>query len=61
MKRVVARIGTGGGHASAAGGQVVLKKGTRAEREQRHRTIRDRFLRETGTANGRCKKLLGAA
>ncbi len=61
MKRIVSRIGTGGGHATAAGGQVPLKKGTRAEREHRHRTIRDRFLREAGVPNERSRKLLGSA
>jgi nanoRNase/pAp phosphatase (c-di-AMP/oligoRNAs hydrolase) len=61
MKRIVSRIGTGGGHATAAGGQVPLKKGTRSEREQRHKTIRDRLLREAGESNGRGRKLLGTA
>ena len=61
MKRIVSRIGTGGGHATAAGGQVPLKKGTRAEREGRHKTFRDRFLKEVGTTNGRGRRLLGGA
>jgi nanoRNase/pAp phosphatase (c-di-AMP/oligoRNAs hydrolase) len=60
MKRIVSRLGTGGGHATAAGGQVPLKKGTRAEREDRHRTFRDRFLREIGGTNGRGRRLLGS-
>jgi nanoRNase/pAp phosphatase (c-di-AMP/oligoRNAs hydrolase) len=59
MKRIVSRIGTGGGHATAAGGQVPLKKGTRAEREGRHKAFRDRFLKEVGGTNGRGRRLLG--
>jgi hypothetical protein len=59
MKRIVSRIGTGGGHATAAGGQVPLKKGTRAERDGRHRTFRDRFLKDVGESNGRGRRLLG--
>jgi nanoRNase/pAp phosphatase (c-di-AMP/oligoRNAs hydrolase) len=61
MKKIVSRIGTGGGHATAAGGQVALKKGTRAERDGRHKTFRDRFLREVGVAEGRGRRLLSSA
>jgi len=61
MKRIVSRIGTGGGHATAAGGQVHLRKDTRAERDGRHRTFRDRFLKDVGVTNGRGRRLLGTA
>jgi nanoRNase/pAp phosphatase (c-di-AMP/oligoRNAs hydrolase) len=61
MKTIVSRIGTGGGHATAAGGQVPLKKGTRAERNSRRKTFRDRFLREVGSTNGRGRRLLASS
>ena len=60
MKRIVSRLGTGGGHASAAGGQIALKKGTRSERETVYKRLRERFLKETGETGGRCRRLLSA-
>jgi len=58
VRRVVSRLGTGGGHAAAAGGQVDLKTGTRAERDRRTKLIRERFLREAGESSERCRRLL---
>jgi nanoRNase/pAp phosphatase (c-di-AMP/oligoRNAs hydrolase) len=58
MKRIVGRLGTGGGHATAAGGQVPLPKGTRVERDGATRRIRERFLRETGQRGIRGRRLL---
>jgi nanoRNase/pAp phosphatase (c-di-AMP/oligoRNAs hydrolase) len=45
---IVARRGTGGGHQTYAGGQVPLKKGTKAERERLEKVIRQKFLKAVG-------------
>ena len=58
IRKVVARIGTGGGHPSSAGGQVDLDSGTRAERDRRVKLIRERFLREVGESAERYRKML---
>lgn len=54
IKRMVARKGTGGGHLTYAGGQVPLKKGTKAERQEIAKNMEDRFLKAIGadTATG---------
>jgi nanoRNase/pAp phosphatase (c-di-AMP/oligoRNAs hydrolase) len=61
MKKIVSRLGTGGGHASAAGGQVALPKGTRGEREKVSRRVRERFLRDSGQSGVRGRRLLGSS
>jgi len=58
IRRVVSRLGTGGGHPASAGGQVDLETGSRAERDQRTKVIRERFLRETGESSERSRKML---
>lgn len=58
MKKIVSRIGTGGGHRGSAGGQIPLRKGTRAERTELGRKIRDRFLRYTRAGETRGRKLV---
>lgn len=57
-RRIVSGIGTGGGHAMAAAGQVPLDKGTRAERARIQKEIQERFLRAIGEHRSRPKKLL---
>ena len=48
IKRMVARKGTGGGHLTYAGGQVPLKKGTKAERQELEKHVETRFLKAIG-------------
>ena len=48
MKRTIARRGTGGGHLSYAGGQIPLKKETKAEEAELARAIRQKFLKVLG-------------
>ena len=47
VRRIVQKIGTGGGHASMAGGQIPLTRprGPNPKRTQLERLIRDRFLK----------------
>jgi nanoRNase/pAp phosphatase (c-di-AMP/oligoRNAs hydrolase) len=45
VRGVVAGMGTGGGHANAAGGQVPLKEDTATERRRVGRKLRHRLLR----------------
>lgn len=58
MARIVRGIGTGGGHGGSAGGQIALTKGTRAERSELVRKVRQRFLRQTGCRETRGRKLV---
>jgi nanoRNase/pAp phosphatase (c-di-AMP/oligoRNAs hydrolase) len=44
MQHLVARRGTGGGHASLAGGQIPLRRLTKAGRSRLEETTRRRFL-----------------
>ncbi len=48
MRDVMHGIGTGGGHDTLAGGQVVLERDSAAERERIEREIRSRFLDAMG-------------
>jgi nanoRNase/pAp phosphatase (c-di-AMP/oligoRNAs hydrolase) len=47
VRKIVQKIGTGGGHASMAGGQIPLTRprGQKPKRTQLERLIRDRFLK----------------
>ena len=57
-RHVVSGLGTGGGHPTAAAGQVPLEKGTKAERTRIQKQIRERFLGKLGEQHHRPKKLL---
>ena len=48
VRRIVSRIGTGGGHATSAGGQIALKGSSDRHRLRIERTIRTRFLSALG-------------
>lgn len=48
VKQLVSRRGTGGGHLTYAGGQIALKKCTRAEEVDLERLVRSRFLKVLG-------------
>jgi nanoRNase/pAp phosphatase (c-di-AMP/oligoRNAs hydrolase) len=48
VRSVVSRIGTGGGHANSAGGQVPLKRDSAERRRQIGEKLRGRFLRALG-------------
>ncbi len=58
MQSVVARRGTGGGHASMAGGQIPLKKGTKLEIAQIEKLVRQRFLKLIGANAQSCQNLI---
>jgi nanoRNase/pAp phosphatase (c-di-AMP/oligoRNAs hydrolase) len=58
IHRVVARKGTGGGHPAYAGGQILLKKGTKAEYESLEQLVQRRFLRAIGSDTHRWQKLI---
>jgi len=58
MRRLVARLGTGGGHAAMAGGQVPLGEGTRERRGKIEQTLRKRFLGALGLADARGVRLV---
>jgi nanoRNase/pAp phosphatase (c-di-AMP/oligoRNAs hydrolase) len=58
MERLVAGVGTGGGHETSGGGQVPLGSADRSKRNAVRRKIRDRFYRAAGAAKGRSKKLI---
>jgi nanoRNase/pAp phosphatase (c-di-AMP/oligoRNAs hydrolase) len=55
ISRIVRGIGTGGGHASMAGGQIPLRKGKKVtfERNYLKRLIRERFLKVLRVKNKR--------
>ena len=54
MREIVKGIGTGGGHATAAGAQLPLPEGEQTTRRALVRKLRDRFLTRTGgKARGR--------
>jgi nanoRNase/pAp phosphatase (c-di-AMP/oligoRNAs hydrolase) len=58
IKKIVSRRGTGGGHLTYAGGQLLLRKDTKKERAKLEGLARDRFLRATGNDNEKFEKLL---
>lgn len=60
MRRIVHRIGTGGGHASMAGGQIFLHQGRdrQAERARLERLIRERLLRALRATHRRATQLV---
>jgi nanoRNase/pAp phosphatase (c-di-AMP/oligoRNAs hydrolase) len=58
IRRVVARKGTGGGHPAYAGGQIPLKRGTKAECEALIRLVQRRFLKAIGADTKHWQKLI---
>jgi nanoRNase/pAp phosphatase (c-di-AMP/oligoRNAs hydrolase) len=48
VRRIVARRGTGGGHQTYAGGQIPLRTGTSAERENLEKLVEQKFLKAVG-------------
>ena len=60
MKKVVSRVGTGGGHESIAGGQISLKKGTKSEVAEIEKRVRQRFIKAVGANSQYGVKLLRA-
>jgi len=59
MRGVVARRGTGGGHDTIAGGQIPLRKGTKAEVSKIEKIVRQKFLRIVGVENHLGERLIG--
>ena len=55
---MVARKGTGGGHLTYAGGQIPLKKGTKAERQELEKHIEERFLKAIGAESAQSSRLV---
>lgn len=60
IKSMVFRKGTGGGHLTYAGGQVPLKAGTKAERQEIERHIEEKFLKAIGCDAGQSMPLVKA-
>jgi len=58
MRRIVSRLGAGGGHAAMAGGQIPLRKDTQTYRRALEKKIRDRYLRALGQAEQRGVRLV---
>jgi len=58
MRSLVARKGTGGGHESMAGGQIPLKKGTKAEIAHIEKLVRKRFLKQMAVSAQSAQKLI---
>jgi nanoRNase/pAp phosphatase (c-di-AMP/oligoRNAs hydrolase) len=60
IKQMVARKGTGGGHLTYAGGQIPLKKGTKAERHELEKQMQQRFLKAISANGGPSARLVRA-
>lgn len=60
IRRMVARKGTGGGHLTYAGGQIPLKKGTKAERQELEKHLQQAFLKAIGADNSQSARLVKA-
>ncbi|MBN2133229.1 MAG: hypothetical protein JW741_27265, partial [Sedimentisphaerales bacterium] len=60
IRKMVARRGTGGGHLTYAGGQIPLKKGTKAERQKLVKLMQQRFLKAVGADNGQTTRLVSS-
>lgn len=58
MRSIVSRRGTGGGHETIAGGQIPLKKGTKAELAHLERVVRQRLLKAVGADTKYGQKLI---
>jgi nanoRNase/pAp phosphatase (c-di-AMP/oligoRNAs hydrolase) len=58
IRNIVARRGTGGGHPMYAGGQILLKKGTKKEKADVQRIIPKKFLNALNITNQNWKNLI---
>lgn len=58
IHHLVARRGTGGGHPSYAGGQIVVDEHNIAEINTLHKRIKDRFVKSVTTAQGNLTPLI---
>jgi nanoRNase/pAp phosphatase (c-di-AMP/oligoRNAs hydrolase) len=58
IKSIVARKGSGGGHLTYAGGQVLLKNDKESERLNLKKQIEQKFLRVVGMSQVQCYRLL---
>jgi nanoRNase/pAp phosphatase (c-di-AMP/oligoRNAs hydrolase) len=61
MKKMIAGIGTGGGHETSAGGQIPLAKGTQAELQAVQKNMSEKFLRAIGAKQNKVKKLVSSS
>jgi nanoRNase/pAp phosphatase (c-di-AMP/oligoRNAs hydrolase) len=60
MAKIVARRGTGGGHPAYAGGQIPLKKQTKAERRRLEKIVREKFLNAVGNKDCKPQSLISS-
>jgi nanoRNase/pAp phosphatase (c-di-AMP/oligoRNAs hydrolase) len=58
IKSIVARKGSGGGHLTYAGGQILLKNDTESERRNLKKQVERKFLRAVGMSQVRSSRLL---
>jgi nanoRNase/pAp phosphatase (c-di-AMP/oligoRNAs hydrolase) len=58
VKRLVDRYGTGGGHQTYSGGQILLEQGSRAEFDRMEKVMRKRFVHLIGAKDRRAVKLV---
>jgi nanoRNase/pAp phosphatase (c-di-AMP/oligoRNAs hydrolase) len=60
VRNIVYKLGTGGGHASMAGGQILLRKDERLRTKQARleRLIRSRFLKALGIRSRKSRRLV---
>jgi nanoRNase/pAp phosphatase (c-di-AMP/oligoRNAs hydrolase) len=58
MKRIVSRMGTGGGHDTMAGGQISLDADGKKNRDQIEETVRKRFFKHVGVNAAKCESLV---
>lgn len=58
MRRLIRKIGEGGGHRTKAGGFVRLENGSAAELERVRKILRRRYLRSLGIAPSRGQRLV---
>jgi nanoRNase/pAp phosphatase (c-di-AMP/oligoRNAs hydrolase) len=61
MRRLVRKLGEGGGHRTKAGGGIVLTNGTAAEIERLRAIIRRRYLRALGIKSSKAQRLVPRA
>lgn len=58
MRKLMDRLGTGGGHVNSAGGQVVAPDASRAKKNAIARSVRQRFLKLVRSPETRGRKLV---
>jgi nanoRNase/pAp phosphatase (c-di-AMP/oligoRNAs hydrolase) len=57
-KKAVSRRGTAGGHSTRAGGQVILKKGTKTEKSRVEKSVTEKFLKALNCDETKAQKLV---